>query len=90
MQSGISTVVVVDALDECEAEGSASAILSVLGRLVSDIPKVKFFLTGRPEPRVSGGVVDTGWTKRRQSIPSFPTILNGGDFVVCLEIIGLR
>ena len=54
-ESSVSTVIVIDALDECEDEGSASAILSVLGRLVSEIPKVKFFLTGRPEPRISEG-----------------------------------
>ena len=54
-ESGISTVIVIDALDECEDEESASAILSVLGRLASGIPRVKFFLTGRPEPRVSEG-----------------------------------
>ena len=54
-QSGISTVIIIDALDECEDEGPASAILSVLGRLVSEIPKVKFLLTGRPEPRVYEG-----------------------------------
>jgi len=54
-ESNISTVIVIDALDECEDEESASAILSVLGRLVSEIPKVKFFLTGRPEPRISEG-----------------------------------
>ena len=54
-ESNISTVIVVDALDECEDEDPASVILSVLGRLVSDIPKVKFFLTGRPEPRISEG-----------------------------------
>ena len=54
-ESDISTVIVVDALDECEDEESASAVLFVLGRLVSEIPKVKFFLTGRPEPRISEG-----------------------------------
>ena len=54
-ESGISTVIVIDALDECEDDESASAILSVLGRLVSEIPKVKFFLTGRPESRISQG-----------------------------------
>ena len=54
-KSGISTVIIIDALDECEDEESASAILSVLGRLVSEVPKVKFFLTGRPEPRISIG-----------------------------------
>jgi len=54
-ESSISAVIIIDALDECEDEESASAILSVLGRLASKIPKVKFFLTGRPEPRISEG-----------------------------------
>ena len=54
-ESDVSTVIVIDALDECEDEEPASAILSVLGQLVSEIPKVKFFLTGRPEPRISEG-----------------------------------
>ena len=54
-ESGISTVIVIDALDECEDDEPASAILSVLGRFVSEIPNVKFFLTGRPESRISEG-----------------------------------
>ena len=54
-ESKISTVIVIDALDECEDEEPASAILSVIGRLASQIPKVKFFLTGRPEARISRG-----------------------------------
>ena len=54
-KSGISTAIVIDALDECEDEEPASAILSILGQFVSEIPKVKFFLTGRPEPRISEG-----------------------------------
>ena len=48
-------MIVIDALDECKDEEPASAILSVLGRLVGDIPMVKFFLTGRPEPRIQTG-----------------------------------
>ena len=51
----ISTVIVIDALDECKDEEPSSAILSVLGRLVGRIPKVKFFITGRPEPRITTG-----------------------------------
>ena len=54
-ESTISTVIVIDALDECKDEEPASAILSVLGRFVSEIPMVKFFLTGRPEPRIREG-----------------------------------
>jgi len=50
-----STIFVIDAIDECKDEEPASAILSVLGRLVSEIPKVKFFLTGRPETRIMEG-----------------------------------
>jgi len=53
--SGISTVIIIDALDECKDEGPASAILSVLGQFVSKLPTVKFFLTGRPEPRIREG-----------------------------------
>ena len=55
IRSAISTVIVIDALDECKDEEPASAILSVLGQFVSQIPKVKFFLTGRPEPRIREG-----------------------------------
>jgi len=51
----ISTVIVIDALDECKDEEPSSAILSVLSRLVERIPKVKFFITGRPEPRIRTG-----------------------------------
>ena len=54
-KSNISTVIVIDALDECKDEEPASAILSVLGQFVSQIPRVKFFLTGRPEPRIREG-----------------------------------
>ena len=54
-KSSISTVIIIDALDECQDEEPASAILSILGRLVSELPNVKFFLTGRPEPRIRDG-----------------------------------
>jgi hypothetical protein len=54
-ESAISTVIVIDALDECKDEEPASAILSILGRFVSELPAVKFFLTGRPEQRIRAG-----------------------------------
>jgi hypothetical protein len=54
-ESGISTVIVIDALDECKDEEPESAILSVLGKFASEIPGVKFFLTGRPEPHIRQG-----------------------------------
>ena len=55
VRSAVSTVIIIDALDECNDEGTTSTILSVLGRLISKIPNVKFFLTGRPEPRIQTG-----------------------------------
>jgi len=51
----IPTLVVIDALDECQDEEPASALLSVLSRYVDKIPFVKFFITGRPEPRIRSG-----------------------------------
>ena len=51
----ISTVIVIDALDECADEEPVSAILSILGQLVYKIPTAKFFITGRPEPRIKEG-----------------------------------
>ena len=53
--SAISAVIIIDALDECADEDPQSAILSVMGRLVEGIPKVKFLITGRPEPRIQSG-----------------------------------
>jgi len=53
--AAVSTVIVIDALDECKDDEPSSAILSVLGRLVERIPRVKFFITGRPEPRIKTG-----------------------------------
>ncbi|KAF9645891.1 hypothetical protein BDM02DRAFT_3201102 [Thelephora ganbajun] len=54
-ESDISTVIVIDALDECKDEEPVSAILSVLAQFVSQIPKIKFFVTGRPESRIREG-----------------------------------
>ena len=54
-KSGISTVIIIDALDECKDHKPTSAILSVLGQCTLQIPKVKFFLTGRPERWICEG-----------------------------------
>ena len=54
-KTGVSTVIVIDALDECKDNEPSSVILSVLGRFVKDIPNAKFFITGRPEPWIKTG-----------------------------------
>ena len=51
----ISTVIVIDALDECRDEDPESAILLVLGQSVSEIPGVRFFITSRPETHIMTG-----------------------------------
>ena len=51
----IPTLIIIDALDECQDQEPASALLSVLSRYVDKIPLVKFFITGRPEPRIRSG-----------------------------------
>ena len=51
----VSCVIIIDALDECIDDQPASAILSVLGQFVRQLPLVKFFITGRPEPRIRAG-----------------------------------
>ena len=48
-------MIVIDALDECKDDEPVSATLSVLGQFVAEIPKVEFFVTGRPEPRFREG-----------------------------------
>ena len=51
----ISTVIVIDALDECRDENPESAILPVLGKSIRDIPRVKLFITSLPETHIVTG-----------------------------------
>ena len=54
--AGVSTVIVIDALDECRDEDPESAVLLVLGQLAFRIPRVKFFVTSRPEMHIMAGI----------------------------------
>ncbi|KAF9787378.1 hypothetical protein BJ322DRAFT_1019804 [Thelephora terrestris] len=51
----VSTVIVIDALDECKDDEPESAILPVLAESILDIPRVKLIITGRPEPHIVAG-----------------------------------
>jgi len=53
--ANIPTLIIIDALDECKDEEPASAILSILSHYANEIPDVKFFITGQPEPRIHSG-----------------------------------
>ena len=55
VKSDISTIIVIDALDECKDDEPSSTILSALEKFVMKIPKVKVLVTGRPEPRIRIG-----------------------------------
>ena len=51
----IRTLIIIDALDECQDEEPTSALLSVLSGYLHKIPFVKFLITGRPEPCIRSG-----------------------------------
>ena len=51
----ISTMVIINAFDECKDEDPESAILLVLGKSVLDIPHVKFLITSQPERDIVTG-----------------------------------
>ena len=53
--SQTTTLIIIDSLDECKDKEPASAILSILSCYVDQIPTVKFFITGRPKPRIRSG-----------------------------------
>jgi len=55
VKSAISTVIFIDSLDKCKDEEPASETLSVLGQFISRIPKMKIFVTGRPELSILEG-----------------------------------
>ena len=54
-ETRISTLIIIDALDECLDTEPASALLSLLSRHIHEILQVKFFVTGRPEPSIRAG-----------------------------------
>lgn len=47
-------VVILDALDECEDEDTTSVILSSLSQHIESLAPLKFFVTSRPEQKISG------------------------------------
>ena len=51
----ISCVIVIDALDECTDDQGDSTILSALSKFARDLPRVKFFITSRPDLWVRTG-----------------------------------
>jgi hypothetical protein len=59
LSANISTVIVIDALDECRDEDQGSAILRVLGQTIPKLPRAKFFITSRPEPHIMAGFRDS-------------------------------
>ena len=51
----MSTLIIIDALDECEDREPTSTLLSVLSHFVRQIPNVKIFIASRPEPHIQEG-----------------------------------
>jgi len=48
-------VLVLDAVDECKDENATSIILSSLSRHIGMLTPLKFLVTSRPEPKITGG-----------------------------------
>jgi len=46
---------IIDTLDKCRDKEPPSALLSVPPRFMDRIPLVKFFIGGRPNPRIRSG-----------------------------------
>jgi hypothetical protein len=81
-RTGISTLIVIDALDECKDKEPTSTLLSVLSRHIHEIPEVKIFITSRPEPAIQEGF-------RLESLRPITNVLelhNVGRFSVDEEI----
>ncbi|KAI0808978.1 hypothetical protein BC629DRAFT_1590080 [Irpex lacteus] len=54
-ESGIDTIVVLDALDECKDERTTSIILELLSKSIQLMPSLKFFITSRPDSHIRSG-----------------------------------
>lgn len=53
--SGMATVVIIDALDECKDDETTSTVLAFLDQHAKRIPTIKFFITSRPETHIRLG-----------------------------------
>lgn len=47
--TGLSTVIVIDAIDECYDDGTVSEVISLLVNHIDDMPSARFFITGRKD-----------------------------------------
>lgn len=54
-ESGIRTVIVIDALDECRDPNPTSIILDLISSAIVHVPAVKVFITSRPDPHIRSG-----------------------------------
>lgn len=55
MKAGKPILVVIDALDECDEEG-AEVILALLSDRIPQMPRLKVFITARPEPHIQSAL----------------------------------
>ena len=55
MKEGKPILIVVDALDECD-EGGAEAVLTLLADYIPQMPRLRVFITARPEPHIQSAL----------------------------------
>ncbi|KAI0089770.1 WD40-repeat-containing domain protein, partial [Irpex rosettiformis] len=85
--SGMKTIVVIDALDECTDDSTTSTLLSLLTDVAVDMQSIQFFITSRPESsiRVSFHRKDLNLRSDKQSLSDIPTALVTHDIKLFLK-----
>ncbi|KAI0083039.1 hypothetical protein BDY19DRAFT_101113 [Irpex rosettiformis] len=85
--SGMKTIVVIDALDECTDDSTTSTLLSLLTDVAANMQSIQFFITSRPESsiRVSFHRKDLNLRSDKQSLSDVPTALVTHDIGLFLK-----
>ena len=89
--SGMKTIIIIDALDECSDDSTVSTLLSLLADVTADLESMKFFITSRPEPgiRSSFHCKELSLHTGQQSLNDVPTAIVDKDIKLFLQV-GLR
>jgi hypothetical protein len=88
--SAVSTVILIDGLDECNDKETVFAILSALKEFISEVPMVKFLITSRPERHIQEGLL--GLSKVTFALHEVESIRVQNDIRLFFEhnLLGIR
>jgi energy-coupling factor transporter ATP-binding protein EcfA2 len=85
--SKMTTVIVIDALDECKDEETTSIFLGFLDKNVKYLPNIKFFVTSRPETHIREGfrLKELKLVTKTMILHEVPTLSVDNDIMVFLR-----